>query len=1142
MALQILFESGADAGTAIVTAAREVRIGRHPNSDIVLLDELVSATHAVVRLGPGGYTIELKGRTSRKNGGVAAQDTTHALAAGDRFTFGGTDVRLSVVSVELRVMTGVFAGRAKALDGSVAIGGAPSADLVLADPTVAAEHVVVEVTPLGFRARALEPAKINGRAFDTRVLAAGDTIQLGRSEVAFVVGSGEVAVAAAPPDHADVTDYTRTILHVRARNVAGALLCVAGDARGRDMPLGDEPLVIGADSSCSFVVNDPQAAPQEVRIARDGGGFVATDLGSRGGLAHNGVRLTGPVRLAAGDLLSFGSHVFFAQLPPGAGPNDTVVDPAPRYVVQGHVLSHRRIEIGRDTESDVVLVEPEASTRHCAIEWESGGFYAIDQWSARGTFVDDKRVTRHRLSGASTLRCGDEPFRVTVSGLVCTIERVDRVRAQANLMRSLLTETTTGERRGPRNAPAWKGTSDLARDGVLRPAAILAIGAAVALCALVALAAGGTLTNHPLSAAHASQGASCRNCHTAGDRVDSARCTACHQAVAPRAKHRGFTCDRCHREHAGDDPKGALFATATCSDKGCHDTQHAADFAALAATAPDRVQAGTLRPRTPDLAAFHAQHARVGAPASRCYECHADTSRGHLEPTRRPGLTCMRCHTAPADAAVACERCHAGEHGHKATDEALPIVIVEPPPTTGRSLRWGFLLALLPVLPALGLAIAIRRRRRPVPPQPDSAEYVKKKLHSINVAKCVGCSRCVDVCPTKVLDLTHHKAVVTNFDACIQCSRCEEACAFDALRMYEADGKPPMVEVPQLDPFYESMVKGLYLIGQASGTPQIKNAVNLGRAVVQRIAQAGYHAGSGGAGRVDVAIVGGGPAGLSAALTCLEVGLSYVLLEKEREPVWTIRTYYHKGKLVMAEPKDVELESSVPHRDWNREELLGDWAKLIAECGVEIQTGRAVTNVQPDGAGFRVELDGLPAVLASKVVVAVGSIASPRPLGCPGDDLPKVRPALADPDEWKGKNVLVVGPGDAAIEVVTALAGVAKVWHTMRGPQYNRPKVLNQKAIEALIAAGKVTALHAMTVQEVTAAAVKLAPKAGGQTIEIPNDVVFTLIGGEPLKPWLEKLGIAHTNKEHAWSPPPTDELARKTAVGVTIRRIARKR
>ena len=53
--------------------------------------------------------------------------------------------------------------------------------------------------------------------------------------------------------------------------------------------------------------------------------------------------------------------------------------------------------------------------------------------------------------------------------------------------------------------------------------------------------------------------------------------------------------------------------------------------------------------------------------------------------------------------------------------------------------------------------------------------------------------------------------------------------------------------------------------------------------------------------RFEIAIVGSGPSGLSAAAHAAELGVAHVLLESERHPADTIYKY-QKGKYVMAEP------------------------------------------------------------------------------------------------------------------------------------------------------------------------------------------------------------------------------------------------
>jgi thioredoxin reductase len=396
---------------------------------------------------------------------------------------------------------------------------------------------------------------------------------------------------------------------------------------------------------------------------------------------------------------------------------------------------------------------------------------------------------------------------------------------------------------------------------------------------------------------------------------------------------------------------------------------------------------------------------------------------------------------------------------------------------------------------------------------------------------------CVSACPASVLELVNHKSTVVNFDACIQCRKCEQACAFDALRMHDADKPPPMVQMPDLDAHYQTPVAGMYLIGQAAGTPQVKNAINLGTAVVQHMLRSGLRPGAGAelGAEHDVVIVGSGPGGLSAALSCAQAGLRYAVLEKQRGFAWTIRSYYHKGKAVMAEPNDIQMAGLLPHWDTNREELLGAWEQTLREHRIQIHYQQDVTDVRKTGALFTVtcsDSKGQPARgwTAARVVLAIGTMGNPRKLGCAGDDLDKVHNALVDPDELRGKNVLVVGATDSAIEVVLALCEHNDVWLSMRRATFDRIKPANLERITKTIEAGRCRMLPATALTEITPDSVTLEHRADKRTETLPNDVVFAMIGGHPPVKWLQSLGVPYVDKPHSWSPARTDELVRTTA------------
>lgn len=51
----------------------------------------------------------------------------------------------------------------------------------------------------------------------------------------------------------------------------------------------------------------------------------------------------------------------------------------------------------------------------------------------------------------------------------------------------------------------------------------------------------------------------------------------------------------------------------------------------------------------------------------------------------------------------------------------------------------------------------------------------------IEPGKCIGCGKCIEVCPHRVFTLEDHKATFINFDACMECGACAMNCPTSAL-------------------------------------------------------------------------------------------------------------------------------------------------------------------------------------------------------------------------------------------------------------------------------------------------------------------------------------------------------------------------
>lgn len=424
--------------------------------------------------------------------------------------------------------------------------------------------------------------------------------------------------------------------------------------------------------------------------------------------------------------------------------------------------------------------------------------------------------------------------------------------------------------------------------------------------------------------------------------------------------------------------------------------------------------------------------------------------------------------------------------------------------------------------------LSARRRHRAVI-APAQVVGPRVLIHDINDDRCTGCDACVAVCPTNVLDLVANKSRVLRFQDCIQCEACMFACPTEALVMFPEGAQPPPLKIPEIDENFQTAVPGQYLIGEVAGKPLVKNAANLGRAVVEHMLSTGMYPGALGSGMdvVDVAIVGSGPGGLSAALTCIQKGLSYVVLDKEQMIASTIARY-PKGKLVMAEPYDTENVSLLPVFDSSKEQLIPIWNELIERVQLQIRLGESVESVKksPDGA-FEIRTT-VSTYRAQRVVLSIGTRGKPRTLQVPGENLPKVFSMLEDPDDWQGKSVLVVGGGDSACEAALALADAgAKVSISYRGRGFNRAQPKNKQSIERYAAEGRIKAKLGSQVVQFEPDSVTLALADGTQK-RYPNDAAFVLIGADPPVQWLEKVGVRFVERPHQFQFGKSDDIVRR--------------
>jgi len=260
---------------------------------------------------------------------------------------------------------------------------------------------------------------------------------------------------------------------------------------------------------------------------------------------------------------------------------------------------------------------------------------------------------------------------------------------------------------------------------------------------------------------------------------------------------------------------------------------------------------------------------------------------------------------------------------------------------------------------------------------------------------------------------------------------------------------------------------------------------------------------------VDVAIVGSGPAGLSAGARAARRGLSHIVLERTDHLADTLFRF-QKGKLVLSTPDALPLRADVPFSAARREAILGAWAKEAAALGVRVRFGAEVAAItrgdgREDGR-FLLTLASGERIRARNVVLAIGLQGNVNRLGVPGADLPHVQYQLDDPDAYVGETIVVVGAGDAAIENAVALTPHNKVVLVNRSTEFARLKKRNLELVEAAIARKEIECLYGAKPVEVGPRSVTLQTDHG--TAVIDCDRVLARIGASPPRRFVEACGV----------------------------------
>ncbi len=265
---------------------------------------------------------------------------------------------------------------------------------------------------------------------------------------------------------------------------------------------------------------------------------------------------------------------------------------------------------------------------------------------------------------------------------------------------------------------------------------------------------------------------------------------------------------------------------------------------------------------------------------------------------------------------------------------------------------------------------------------------------------------------------------------------------------------------------------------------------------------------------LDVLIVGSGPAGLGASTRAQSLGLTCVVCEKSTAAA-TIRDY-PRAKIIQAAPVDIpDYGSFFQEEDESKDALVRRWEDIIARTGVAMREREEVVDIQSHAeGGFVVEIESGKAYRAHNVVLAIGTRGTPRRLGVDGEVPDRVFYNLIDAEEYRELDILVVGGGNAAVEAALDLSQpelLNRVTLAHRGPVLKGITPLNSSNIDTAAAEGQLELVPNATMDGIQPSTVLLGTPNG--SLEIPNGVIFAMIGAELPMRFLKKVGVKMAKK-----------------------------
>ena len=169
------------------------------------------------------------------------------------------------------------------------------------------------------------------------------------------------------------------------------------------------------------------------------------------------------------------------------------------------------------------------------------------------------------------------------------------------------------------------------------------------------------------------------------------------------------------------------------------------------------------------------------------------------------------------------------------------------------------------------------------------------------------------------------------------------------------------------------------------------------------------------------ALIGAGPIGLELAVALQQSGIDCIHFDAAQIGAtmqwYPLEMTFHSSaeRLAIAGVPIQVPDQQKP----KREEFLAYLRAIVLQFGLNVRTYERVEEIRRVEDRFELHtraVDGQHVYHADEVVLAIGAMHTPKLMNIPGEDLPHVSHYFRDPHTYFGKQLLIVGGRNSAIE------------------------------------------------------------------------------------------------------------------------------